>query len=114
MILVSGRLYYDLLTARAKAKDTKTAIVRVEQLYPLPQAEIDAELAKYPNADVVWAQDEPANQGPWPYMAVSLAPSLDKRIRVVSRPASASTSAGSMKRHTAEQEILLREAFARV
>ncbi len=64
VLLVSGRLYYDLLSTRQKTEDTTTAIVRVEQLYPLPADEIAAELAKYPNAEVVWAQDEPANQGP--------------------------------------------------
>ncbi|GAB4099773.1 multifunctional oxoglutarate decarboxylase/oxoglutarate dehydrogenase thiamine pyrophosphate-binding subunit/dihydrolipoyllysine-residue succinyltransferase subunit [Sinomonas halotolerans] len=113
VVLVSGRLYYDLLAARTKAKDTRTALVRVEQLYPLPQAEIEAELAKYPNAEIVWAQDEPANQGPWPFMGITLVPALERRVRLVSRPASAATSAGSMKRHSAEQEVLLREAFAR-
>ncbi|MDQ4490515.1 multifunctional oxoglutarate decarboxylase/oxoglutarate dehydrogenase thiamine pyrophosphate-binding subunit/dihydrolipoyllysine-residue succinyltransferase subunit [Sinomonas sp. ASV486] len=113
VVLVSGRLYYDLLAARTKAKDVKTALVRVEQLYPLPEAEIKAELAKYPNAEVVWAQDEPANQGPWPYMAVALAPTLEQRLRLISRAASAATSAGSMKRHTAEGNGLVHEVFAR-
>jgi 2-oxoglutarate dehydrogenase E1 component len=113
VVLVSGRLYYDLLSARTKAKDTTTAIVRVEQLYPLPEAEIKAELAKYPNAEVVWAQDEPANQGPWPFIGLNLPDLLDRRVRLVSRPASASTAAGSMKRHAAEQDVLLKQAFAR-
>ncbi|WP_284975320.1 multifunctional oxoglutarate decarboxylase/oxoglutarate dehydrogenase thiamine pyrophosphate-binding subunit/dihydrolipoyllysine-residue succinyltransferase subunit [Arthrobacter sp. efr-133-TYG-104] len=111
VILVSGRLYYDLLSNRQKSGDTSTAIIRVEQLYPLPKAEIDAELAKYPNADIVWAQDEPANQGPWPFMGLNLAPELDRKLRLVSRPASASTAAGSMKRHAAEQDALIKQAF---
>ncbi|WP_052206872.1 multifunctional oxoglutarate decarboxylase/oxoglutarate dehydrogenase thiamine pyrophosphate-binding subunit/dihydrolipoyllysine-residue succinyltransferase subunit [Sinomonas humi] len=111
VLLVSGRLYYDLLAARTKAKDTTTAIVRIEQLYPLPQAEIAAELAKYPNAEVVWAQDEPNNQGAWTYLALNLAPTLDRPLRVVSRPASAATSAGSMKRHAAEESTLLELCF---
>jgi len=113
VILVSGRLYYDLLSNRQKSGDTSTAIIRVEQLYPLPKAEIDAELAKYPNADIVWAQDEPANQGPWPFMGLNLAPVLDRKLRLVSRPASASTAAGSMKRHAAEQDALIKQAFER-
>ena len=113
VILVSGRLYYDLLSNRQKSGDTSTAIIRVEQLYPLPKAEIDAELAKYPNADIVWAQDEPANQGPWPFMGLNLAPELDRKLRLVSRPASASTAAGSMKRHAAEQDSLIKQAFGR-
>ncbi|WP_347107839.1 multifunctional oxoglutarate decarboxylase/oxoglutarate dehydrogenase thiamine pyrophosphate-binding subunit/dihydrolipoyllysine-residue succinyltransferase subunit [Paenarthrobacter sp. S56] len=113
VILVSGRLYYDLLSNRQKSGDNSTAIVRVEQLYPLPKAEIEAELAKYPNAEIVWAQDEPANQGPWPFMGLNLAPELDRKVRLVSRPASASTAAGSMKRHAAEQDTLIKQAFER-
>ncbi|MFH5878015.1 multifunctional oxoglutarate decarboxylase/oxoglutarate dehydrogenase thiamine pyrophosphate-binding subunit/dihydrolipoyllysine-residue succinyltransferase subunit [Arthrobacter sp. NA-172] len=113
VILVSGRLYYDLLSNRQKTGDTSTAIVRVEQLYPLPQAQIEAELAKYPNADIVWAQDEPANQGPWPFIGLNLPQALERHVRLVSRPASASTAAGSMKRHSAEQATLLKQAFER-
>ena len=113
VIGLSGRLYYDLLSTRQKTEDKTTAIVRVEQLYPLPAAEIAAELAKYPNAEVVWAQDEPANQGPWPFIGLNLPDALDRRVRLVSRPASASTAAGSMKRHAAEQDALLKQAFAR-
>jgi multifunctional 2-oxoglutarate metabolism enzyme len=113
VLLVSGRLYYDLLSTRQKTENKTTAIVRVEQLYPLPAAEIAAELAKYPNAEVVWAQDEPANQGPWPFIGLNLPDALDRRVRLISRPASASTAAGSMKRHAAEQDSLLKQAFAR-
>lgn len=113
VLLVSGRLYYDLLSTRQKTGDQTTAIVRVEQLYPLPHQEIAAELAKYPNAEVVWAQDEPANQGPWPFIGLHLPEILDRRVRLVSRPASASTAAGSMKRHAAEQDALLKQAFER-
>ncbi|MFI8412510.1 multifunctional oxoglutarate decarboxylase/oxoglutarate dehydrogenase thiamine pyrophosphate-binding subunit/dihydrolipoyllysine-residue succinyltransferase subunit [Paeniglutamicibacter gangotriensis] len=111
--LVSGRLYYDLAAARTKAKDTKTAIVRVEQLYPLPAAEIAAEIAKYPNAEVVWAQDEPANQGPWPFVGLNLPAELGKTVRLISRPASAATSTGTHKRHEIEQATLLTEVFKR-
>ncbi|GAA4363560.1 multifunctional oxoglutarate decarboxylase/oxoglutarate dehydrogenase thiamine pyrophosphate-binding subunit/dihydrolipoyllysine-residue succinyltransferase subunit [Paeniglutamicibacter cryotolerans] len=113
VLLVSGRLYYDLAAARTKANDTKTAIIRVEQLYPLPLEEIRAELAKYPNAEIVWAQDEPENQGPWPFIALNLLPELDRTVRVASRPASAATSTGTHKRHEVEQSILLQQAFQR-
>ncbi|WP_396350878.1 multifunctional oxoglutarate decarboxylase/oxoglutarate dehydrogenase thiamine pyrophosphate-binding subunit/dihydrolipoyllysine-residue succinyltransferase subunit [Kocuria palustris] len=111
VVLTSGRLYYDLASRREKDDDRTTAIVRVEQLYPLPLEEIRAELAKYPEADVVWAQDEPANQGPWPFMAVNLVPELDRRVRLISRPASASPAAGSAKRHALELETLIEELF---
>ncbi|MGA7207259.1 MAG: thiamine pyrophosphate-dependent enzyme, partial [Specibacter sp.] len=113
VILVSGRLYYDLLAEREKNGDTKAAIIRVEQLYPLPLEEIKAELAKYPNAEIVWAQDEPANQGPWPFMGLNLAPELEKKLGRASRPASAATATGSAKMHAVEQTLLLKQAFER-
>jgi 2-oxoglutarate decarboxylase len=113
VVLVSGRLYYDLLAARQKNGDTKTALVRVEQLYPLPAQEIEAELAKYPNAEVVWAQDEPANQGPWPVIGMMLPQRVDTDLRLVSRPASAATSTGSAKRHAVEQDVLVKKVFER-
>jgi multifunctional 2-oxoglutarate metabolism enzyme len=113
VVLVSGRLYYDLLAARQKNSDTKTALVRVEQLYPLPVEEMKAELSKYPNAEVVWAQDEPANQGPWPFMGLYLPDVLDRPLRLVSRPASAATSTGSAKRHAVEQDVLVKKVFER-
>ena len=113
VMLVSGRLYYDLLAERNKREDRSTAIIRVEQLYPLPLEEIKAELAKYPNAEVVWVQDEPENQGPWPFMVANLAPQLDQKIRVISRPASAATSTGSAKVHQVEGKDLVERAFLR-
>lgn len=113
VLLVSGRLYYDLLAARQKTGDTRTALVRVEQLYPLPVEEIRSAVAKYPNAEIVWAQDEPANQGPWPFIGLNLPEHLDRGLRLVSRPASAATSTGSAKRHAVEQDILIKNAFGR-
>ena len=113
VILVSGRLYYDLEAQRKKSDDHSTAIVRVEQLYPLPADEIKEQLARYPQARVIWAQDEPANQGAWPFMAVNLVPQLDRAVTLASRPASASPANGSAKRHAAELETLMQQAFDR-
>ncbi|GAB3266051.1 multifunctional oxoglutarate decarboxylase/oxoglutarate dehydrogenase thiamine pyrophosphate-binding subunit/dihydrolipoyllysine-residue succinyltransferase subunit [Arthrobacter pigmenti] len=113
VLLVSGRMYYDLLAHRQKSDDEKTAIIRVEQLYPLPTQEIKDVIGKYPNAELVWVQDEPANQGPWPFIGLNLVESLDRDLRLVSRPASAATSTGSAKRHAVEQEILVKQAFER-
>ena len=113
VVLVSGRLYYDLLARREKSGDTSTAIVRVEQLYPLPLDEIRKALRAYPVADVTWVQDEPANQGPWPFMALNLVPQLDGPVTLVSRPASAATSAGTKGRHDQELSTLLDAAFGR-
>jgi 2-oxoglutarate dehydrogenase E1 component len=111
VLLCTGRVYYDLLAERTKRQDTTTALVRLEQLYPLPLEELRAELAKYPGADVVWVQDEPENQGAWSFLHLALPEDLP-RVRVVSRPASASTAAGTAKLHQAQQRTLLEQAFA--
>jgi 2-oxoglutarate dehydrogenase E1 component len=118
VLLASGKVVYDLEAAREKAGDTQTAIVRVEQLAPLPAHDIAHELRKYPNADVVWVQDEPQNQGAWPFMALNLPGMLlefgeQRPLRVVSRRASASPATGSTKKHQAEQQELVEAAFRR-
>ncbi|MCW1249377.1 multifunctional oxoglutarate decarboxylase/oxoglutarate dehydrogenase thiamine pyrophosphate-binding subunit/dihydrolipoyllysine-residue succinyltransferase subunit [Acaricomes phytoseiuli] len=114
VVLVSGRMYYDLLSQREKTGDDTVALVRVEQLYPLPAEQIREEIAKYPHAqEVIWAQDEPANQGPWPFIGLHLPQELGQSVRLVSRPASAATATGSAKRHAAEQEVLVAEIFER-
>ncbi|WP_179423413.1 multifunctional oxoglutarate decarboxylase/oxoglutarate dehydrogenase thiamine pyrophosphate-binding subunit/dihydrolipoyllysine-residue succinyltransferase subunit [Pedococcus badiiscoriae] len=118
VLLASGKVVYDLEAARDKAEDTSTAILRVEQLAPLPAKEIAAELAKYPGAEVVWVQDEPVNQGAWPFMALNLPQALaqlgeTRQLRVVSRKASASPATGSSKRHAEQQAELIAAAFAR-
>jgi 2-oxoglutarate decarboxylase len=118
VLLGSGKVVYDLEAHRQKAGDTQTAILRIEQLAPLPARQIAAELAKYPNADVVWVQDEPRNQGAWPFMALNLPAALaaldeTRSLRVVSRPASASPASGSTKKHAGEQAGLVAAAFTR-
>ena len=111
VILTSGRVYYDLAARRAKQNADNVAIVRVEQLYPLDEAAIREALEPYGDAELVWVQDEPENQGPWPFMAYNLTKLLGRHISVVSRPASASPSTGSSKRHAEENAILMDAAF---
>jgi 2-oxoglutarate dehydrogenase E1 component len=116
VVLTTGKVHYDLLAARRKAEESSVALVRVEQLYPLPGEEIADALAGYPNAtDVVWAQEEPANQGAWQYIAMALPDHLPEGrvLRRLSRKAGASPAAGSSKVHEAEQAALLAAAFAR-
>jgi 2-oxoglutarate dehydrogenase E1 component len=116
VVLSAGKVFYDLLAARRKSGDTATALVRLEQLYPLPGAEVTAALAAYPGAaDVVWAQEEPANQGGWSHVALSLRDHLPQgsTLRRVSRKAAASPAAGSSKVHEAEQAALIEGVFAR-
>jgi 2-oxoglutarate dehydrogenase E1 component len=114
VVLCAGKVYYDLVAARDKIGDTHTAIVRVEQLAPLPAEEIRAAVGQFPNADLVWGQEEPVNQGPWPFIALNLPQELGGRsLRAISRPASASTATGSSKMHALEQQTLIEQAFAR-
>jgi len=114
LIFTSGKVYWDLVAERTKRGENTTAIVRVEQLYPLPLAEIAAEIAKHPNATLLWVQDEPANQGPWPFFALNTHEVFAGRsIRPVSRRATASPATGSHHLHEEEQKALLEEAFTR-
>ncbi|MGN6575096.1 MAG: multifunctional oxoglutarate decarboxylase/oxoglutarate dehydrogenase thiamine pyrophosphate-binding subunit/dihydrolipoyllysine-residue succinyltransferase subunit, partial [Nocardioides sp.] len=116
LLLCSGRITWDLMVERGKREgdDPRTAIVRLEQLYPRPVAELKAELAKYPNLqEIRWVQDEPANMGPWPHMALNLTPELDGiPFYRVSRPESSSPSVGQHSRHVEEQKVLLQQAFS--
>ncbi|MBB5476231.1 multifunctional oxoglutarate decarboxylase/oxoglutarate dehydrogenase thiamine pyrophosphate-binding subunit/dihydrolipoyllysine-residue succinyltransferase subunit [Micromonospora parathelypteridis] len=106
-VLVSGKLYYDLLARLAIRPDPSIAILRIEQLYPLPVDELNRRLQAYPNAEIVWAQEEPKNQGAWTFLLSELAPSLPRPLRLVSRTASAAPATGSAKRHAREQEDLV-------
>jgi 2-oxoglutarate dehydrogenase E1 component len=113
VLFCSGKVYWDLLAESQKRNDGKTAIVRVEQLYPTPVDEIKAAYEQYPNAELFWVQDEPANQGPWTYIGLFLPKYMGGKVAtLVSRPASASPAAGSAKTHAAEQADLIARAFA--
>ena len=114
MLLCSGKVYYDLLAERTKRGDRRTAIVRLEQLYPLDVVAVNQAIGAFPHAQLVWVQDEPANQGAWPFIALNLPEHLGGRpLLRVSRPASASPAAGSSKKHAAEQATLVRQSFDR-
>ena len=119
VILCSGQVYYDLLAAREERKLQNIAIVRLEQIYPFPAEQLREVLSRYPeNTDVMWVQEEPRNMGPWRFVQEQLQPILDANegvqrvLHYSGRPASASTSAGSLKRHQQEQAELIEEAFA--
>ncbi|XTZ14869.1 multifunctional oxoglutarate decarboxylase/oxoglutarate dehydrogenase thiamine pyrophosphate-binding subunit/dihydrolipoyllysine-residue succinyltransferase subunit [Micromonospora echinospora] len=115
VLLCSGKVYYDLFQARAERGVTDTAIIRIEQLYPLPVEEIRAALAEYPNAeDFAWVQEEPANQGAWSFVALNLLEHLENvRLRRISRPAAAAPAVGSAKMHDVEQTALIEAALPR-
>ncbi|MDA8371033.1 MAG: multifunctional oxoglutarate decarboxylase/oxoglutarate dehydrogenase thiamine pyrophosphate-binding subunit/dihydrolipoyllysine-residue succinyltransferase subunit, partial [Nocardiopsaceae bacterium] len=112
VVLCSGKVYYDLDAARKRTGDKHTAIIRVERLYPLPIEEIRRQLAAFTNAgEVLWVQEEPANMGPWPFVALVFSEQLDRPFTRVSRPASSSPAAGSGKRHDSEQQALINTVF---
>jgi 2-oxoglutarate dehydrogenase E1 component len=110
VLFCSGKIYWDLLAEAQKRGTGDTAIVRIEQLYPTPVEEMKEAIAQYPNAELRWVQDEPANQGPWTYMGLFM-PKYGIEFKNVSRPASASPASGSAKRHAAEQADLIQRAF---
>ncbi len=118
VLLAAGKVVYDLEAGRKERGDTATAILRLEQYYPLPAADIAAAVAAYPDAELVIVQDEPRNMGAWPFLALNLPEALaaqgeSRPIQVISRKPSASPASGSTKRHQAEQAELIARAFDR-
>ncbi|MEZ0261529.1 MAG: 2-oxoglutarate dehydrogenase E1 component [Alphaproteobacteria bacterium] len=117
VVICSGKVYYDLFEAREKKGIKNIALVRLEQFYPFPEKPLADELRKYPNAEIIWCQEEPENQGGWLF--------LDRRIEgvlksikhkagrpsYVGRPAAAAPATGSLKTHNKEQEALINGAL---
>jgi 2-oxoglutarate dehydrogenase E1 component len=115
VVITAGKLHYDLAAAREKLGVTDVALLRLEQLYPLPADELRAALAEHgATADVVWAQEEPANQGAWPFIALHLPELLadGQHLRRISRREAASPASGSAKVHELEQQALLDAVFS--
>lgn len=113
ILLCTGKIGHELRVERQKRKDSSTAIVFVEQLYPFPDAELSAELERHASArDIVWVQEEPANMGALFYMLPRLRRVAGERpVLSVKRSASASPATGSAKAHEVEQKTLLALAF---
>ena len=117
LILCSGKLYYELLERKEALGAEDVALVRVVQLHPLPEPQLEAIFARYSNAEEVrWVQEEPENMGAWPYIfrhlyKVQGAPSL-KDLKFVARRASGAPATGSGVRSALQQKRILEEAFA--
>ncbi len=115
LIVCSGKVYYDLVNARKEAGRSDIAILRIEQLYPFGHKAFEAEFSKYPNVkEVVWAQDEPQNQGPWFYIQHHLYEHMTEgqKLGYAGRPASASPAVGYLAKHVEQQRALLDAAMA--
>ena len=113
VLICSGRVYYDLAAERAKRGDRQTAIVRLEQYYPFHE-DLKALVEQYPNAELVWVQDEPENQGVWTFFYMNKDRFIGQRpIRVVSRPAMAAPSTGLAQIHKQQAAKLMEDAFRR-
>jgi 2-oxoglutarate dehydrogenase E1 component len=112
VILCSGKVYYDLEAHRAANDDGKTAIIRIEQLYPLYREKLKRIVAPYTKAaSVVWCQEEPQNMGAWFFLAYQLADLLEKPIKYAGRVPAASPAAGSIAVHKKQQAALVNDAF---
>ncbi|MCW5298269.1 2-oxoglutarate dehydrogenase E1 component [Herbaspirillum lusitanum] len=114
VILCSGKFFYDIDAARNEAHDARTAVIRIEQLYPFPQDALAEALAAFPHlSEVVWAQEEDKNQGAWRFVRDALEESLPTGIalRNVCRTATAAGAHSSLRRHQQEQRRLVAEAL---
>ncbi|WP_068929152.1 multifunctional oxoglutarate decarboxylase/oxoglutarate dehydrogenase thiamine pyrophosphate-binding subunit/dihydrolipoyllysine-residue succinyltransferase subunit [Planobispora rosea] len=115
VVLCSGKIYYDLAAARDAQGRTDVAIVRLERLYPFPTNPLATELARYGDIELIWAQDEPANMGPWPFLTLKMAETPDvfggRPIKRVSRKANSSPATGSHASHEAELRQILNEVY---
>ena len=116
IVICSGKVYYDLAAARDEAAAWDIEILRVEQLYPFPQKSLRKRLAKTPDAEIIWCQEEPKNMGGWGFVNGRLesvmqeAKVKQEKIYYVGRSPAASPAAGSLERHLSNQETILKMA----
>ncbi|KPQ06319.1 MAG: 2-oxoglutarate dehydrogenase E1 component SucA [Rhodobacteraceae bacterium HLUCCA12] len=118
VVMCSGKVYFDLLAERDARSLDDVYLLRIEQLYPVPSQSLRAELARFKDAEMIWCQEEPKNQGAWTFIEPSLEWVLTQigarqtRPRYVGRSASASPATGLASRHKAQQEALVNEALS--
>lgn len=111
VLMCSGKIYYDLAAYREEHGLHDTAILRLERLYPLP-FRLPEVLERYPNAQVRWVQEEPANQGAWSFIAMNAPAMVNRAIEGITRPSSSSPAVGTYQRHVVEQNAVVEQAFA--
>ena len=116
VIACCGKVYYDLVFKRTELQRADTAIIRVEQLYPFPHKQFEAEMKRYPNAtEVVWCQEEPQNQGAWYQSAHYFRENMrdEQKLLYAGRPPSAAPATGYLARHNERQKQLVEQAFGK-
>ncbi|WP_371798332.1 multifunctional oxoglutarate decarboxylase/oxoglutarate dehydrogenase thiamine pyrophosphate-binding subunit/dihydrolipoyllysine-residue succinyltransferase subunit [Streptomyces sp. NBC_01707] len=112
VLVCSGKVFYDLDAYRRNADLSDTAIVRLERLYPFPEEELGAELARFPaEAEVRWVQEEPENQGAWSFVGPYVHRLVSRPVECISRPQAPAPAVGSARRHAGEQKDLVMSAF---
>jgi 2-oxoglutarate dehydrogenase E1 component len=118
LVLCSGKVYYDLYEAREAAGIDDVYLMRLEQLYPFPARALITELSRFPQAEIVWAQEEPKNMGAWSFVEPNIEWVLQHsgashlRARYAGRPASAATATGLASKHNQEQKALVAQALS--
>ncbi|PYL03720.1 MAG: 2-oxoglutarate dehydrogenase E1 component, partial [Verrucomicrobia bacterium] len=113
VILCCGKVYFDLVSHREKEKISNTAIIRIEQLYPLDETQLRAAVEAFPKkARLVWCQEEPQNMGAWTFIEPRLRALFDREVGYAGRGASASPAVGALALHKREQACLIGEAFS--
>jgi len=119
VIICSGKIYFDLVEAREKAKEAKTVFIRIEQLYPFPVKHLGKELKRYKNAEFYWCQEEPMNMGAWNTARYYIDRTLEiirvkgEKVKYIGRNAAASPATGNLNKHLAEQKEILEKVFGR-
>ncbi|MFZ3034978.1 MAG: 2-oxoglutarate dehydrogenase E1 component [Parvibaculum sp.] len=117
VVMCSGKVYYDLYEERENREINDVYLMRVEQLYPFPAKSLMTELARFPQAEIVWCQEEPKNMGAWQFMEPNIEWVLEqvgarfRRARYAGRPSSAATAVGLMSKHLQQLNLLLAEAL---
>jgi len=117
VIMCSGKIYFDLYEEREKRGINDIYLLRIEQLYPWPHKVLIQELCRFPQAEMVWCQEEPLNMGAWSFVQLNIERALEfieakeRRVRYAGRPPSAATATGLMSKHQRELRGLLDEAL---
>ncbi len=110
VLLCSGKIYYDLLAQQESQEESKIAIIRIEQLYPFPEKQLEKAINRYKKAkQIVWVQEEPANMGAWRFISNLLSDKYE--LSLIARPASGSPATGSNKFHILRHQKIIDKAF---